>query len=148
MKTLFDADARSSIRRRVDRLEPDSARQWGKMHAAQMVCHVADQLRVALGELDTAGKPGLLRFRPLRQLLVYWLPWPKGRIETAPEMLTTMPLEWHDDVSTLHVLIENFGKRALVVKWAMHPMFGPLSGHEWGVLSWKHLDYHLQQFGV
>ena len=118
------------------------------MHAAQMVCHVADQLRVALGELDTAGKPGLLRFRPLRQLFVYWLPWPKGRIETAPEMLTTMPLEWHDDVSTLHALIEKVGKRAPVVKWAMHPMFGPLSGREWGVLSWKHLDYHLQQFGV
>ena len=113
-----------------------------------MVCHVGDQLRVALGELETAGVPGFLRFRPLRQLFVYWLPWPKGRIEAPPEMLTTTPSEWNDDVSALHVLIENFGKEDPVAKWASHPSFGPLSGDEWGILSWKHLDYHLQQFGV
>ena len=148
MKTLFDIDARSPIHERIDRLEPSSARQWGKMHAGQMVCHVGDQLRVALGELETAGVPGFLRFRPLRQLFVYWLPWPKGRIEAPPEMLTTTPSEWNDDVSALHVLIENFGKEDPVAKWASHPGFGPLSGDEWGSLSWKHLDYHLQQFGV
>ncbi len=113
-----------------------------------MVCHVADALRVALGEIKTKGKPGFLRFKPLRQLLVYWLPWPKGKIEAAPEMLTTLPSEWHNDVSTLHTLIENFGKRDPVSKWATHPAFGPLSGPEWGALSWKHLDYHLRQFGV
>lgn len=148
MKTLFDSDARSSIQRRVTRLEPNSTKHWGKMHAAQMVCHVADALRVALGEIKTKEKPGFLRFKPLRQLLVYWLPWPKGKIETAPEMLTTVPSEWHDDASALHTLIENFGKRDPVAKWATHPMFGPLSGPEWGTLSWKHLDYHLRQFGV
>jgi hypothetical protein len=81
-----------------------------------------------------------------RQLLVYRLPWPKGKIEAAPEMLTTLPSEWHNDVSTLHTLIENFGKRDPVTKWATHQAFGPLSGPEWGVLSWKHLDYHLRQF--
>ncbi len=91
MKTLFDIDARSSIHRRIDRLEPNSVRQWGKMHAGQMVCHVGDQLRVGLGELETEGVPGFLRFKPLRQLFVYWLPWPKGRIEAPPEMLTTTP---------------------------------------------------------
>jgi hypothetical protein len=148
MKTLFDIDARSSIHRRIDRLEPNSVRQWGKMHAGQMVCHVGDQLRVGLGELETEGVPGFLRFKPLRQLFVYWLPWPKGRIEAPPEMLTTTPSEWNDDVSALHVLIENFGKGDPVAKWASHPDFGPLSGDEWGILSWKHLDYHLQQFGV
>ena len=63
-------------------------------------------------------------------------------------MLTTTPSEWNDDVSALHVLIENFGKEDPVAKWASHPSFGPLSGDEWGILSWKHLDYHLQQFGV
>ena len=87
MKTVFDADARDSIHRRLDRLAPDSARQWGTMQAGQMVCHVADQLRVALGELESSVKPGLLRFRPLRQVLVFWMPWPKGVEPAQPRQL-------------------------------------------------------------
>jgi hypothetical protein len=29
-----------------------------------------------------------------------------------------------------------------------HPFFGKLSGKEWGELTYKHIDHHLQQFGV
>ena len=98
--------------------------------------------------IKAASQPGLLRFRPLRQVLVYWLPWPKGRIATAPEMLTTAPSAWDYDVAQLHALIEQFAARSPSEAWAGHPAFGPLSGREWGVLCWKHLDHHLRQFGA
>jgi hypothetical protein len=29
-----------------------------------------------------------------------------------------------------------------------HAFFGKLSGREWGELMYKHIDHHLQQFGV
>lgn len=29
-----------------------------------------------------------------------------------------------------------------------HAFFGKLSGEEWGELMYKHIDHHLQQFGV
>jgi hypothetical protein len=29
-----------------------------------------------------------------------------------------------------------------------HPFFGKLSGEEWGLLMYKHIDHHLQQFGA
>jgi hypothetical protein len=28
------------------------------------------------------------------------------------------------------------------------PLFGPLTGREWGALAYKHADHHLRQFGV
>lgn len=118
------------------------------MNAHQVVCHLADQLRVALGDIKTQSRPGLLRFRPVRRILVYWLPWPKGKLPTAPEMLTTAPSEWDRDVAALHALIARFATRSPSEEWAVHPAFGPLSGWEWGVLCWKHLDHHLRQFGV
>ncbi len=31
---------------------------------------------------------------------------------------------------------------------ATHSFFGRLSGKEWGELMYKHIDHHLQQFGV
>lgn len=42
-------------------------------------------------------------------------------------------------------LAEN-GTRILKVK--KHPFFGEMTEDQWDVLLWKHLDHHLQQFGV
>ena len=72
---------RGSIHARIDRLSPESIRRWGTMAAREMVCHAADQLRVALGDrkvhagplrLRFSGRevkvtPGLLRFRCFRR---------------------------------------------------------------------------------
>ena len=30
----------------------------------------------------------------------------------------------------------------------VHPFFGRLTGAEWGISQFKHLDHHLRQFGV
>ena len=148
MQTLFDAAARSSIHKRIDQISVDTPRQWGTMDAGQMVCHVSDQLRVALGDLESVVKPSVLRFKPLRYLLVYWLPWPKGKIQTAPEMLTTKPDTWREDVSSLHDLVDRVADADAAYRWGPHPMFGSISRREWGLLCLKHLDHHLRQFGV
>ncbi|MFI5198339.1 MAG: DUF1569 domain-containing protein, partial [Thermoanaerobaculia bacterium] len=34
------------------------------------------------------------------------------------------------------------------VNGRIHSFFGVMTGDEWGVLMWKHLDHHLRQFGV
>ena len=132
------------------------------MTAREIVCHDADQLRVALGDLKVhAGPlrlrfgtrevkvtPGLLRFRCFRRVLVHWLPWPRAWIGAPPEMLTTSSAEWRDDVAALHALVDRVGQKDSSEKWGTHPVFGQVSGEEWGLLCWRHLDYHLRQFGV
>ena len=127
-----------------------------------MLCHVGDQLRLALGDIESRPRPlafrfgnmevrvtpGLLRFRWYRQLIVHWAPWPKARIKAPPEMLTTAPASWGADVAVLHRLIDRVGAKDRADEWGVHPWFGPVSGPEWGMLCWEHTDYHLRQFGV
>ena len=160
--TLFSRSVRAKIHARVDQLSPQSAPRWGAMPATRMVCHVADQLRVALGDIETRPRrltlrfgereldvsPGLLWFRWYRRILVHCLPWPKVRVGAPPEMLTTLPSEWSKDIAALHVLIDRVGEKNPIAPWSAHPVFGAVSGQEWGLLCWKHLDYHLRQFGV
>lgn len=147
MNSLFDPEARGRVVARVGRLTPGAVRQWGQMSVAEVQVHLAGQLRMALGELPVAPKRVPLRYPVLKQLAVYWLPWPKGA-PTAPELRATPPAEWESDRAALLELIERFAARGPREKWPDHPAFGRLSGRAWGVLAYRHLDHHLRQFGV
>ena len=74
--------------------------------------------------------------------------YPVRTIGAPPEMLTTSSAEWRDDVAALHALVDRVGQKDSSEKWGTHPVFGQVSGEEWGLLCWRHLDYHLRQFGV
>ena len=148
MVTLFEPRHRDLILSRVARLTPESKPTWGRMNVGQMVAHCADQLRMTLGELSAAPKPtGALRRFPLKQLVVYVLPWPKG-VPTAPELFSTPPAQWEADLQELRTLIDRTAEHGPDGDWPEHPAFGRMSGRAWGVLAYRHLDHHLRQFGV
>src|SRR5262245_60014875 len=149
MPTLFDASTRAGVPTRIGSLEATRPGLWGKMNVSQMVCHCGDQLRVALRDVPSEEHfVPLLQSRLVRHVIVYWLPWPKGKIPTAPEMQATPPTAWQGDLDALHGLVDRFAERRPDGDWPTHPAFGPLAGKEWGVLSYKHLDHHLRQFGA
>jgi hypothetical protein len=147
MKTLFDDRRRREFQERLGRLTPATAPQWGKFDAARMVVHVADSLRMALGTLPAKSKRLPIRHPPLKQLLFYWLPWPKG-VPTAPELLQRSPADWDAEVAGLLALIEEAGTVPPDFVWPEHPAFGRMSRRAWGVLGYRHLDHHFRQFGV
>jgi Protein of unknown function (DUF1569) len=148
MKTMWDGEAAREIRERVVRLTPDCKRQWGRMSPQQMVCHLSENLKMALGELPVAPKHLPLRYPPLKQFVIYLAPFPKNA-PTAPELvIAATPQPWHDDLARLQTLIDRFAARATATEWPDHPAFGPLSRRAWGVLAYRHMDHHLRQFGV
>jgi len=110
-----------------------------------MVCHLADSLRVGVGDLP-AKRVDTLLGRTLVKWLVVYSPVqpPRGKIQTSPEMLTTGPTTWAADMALLETLI---GRLAATPTTATHPAFGPLAHDGWGRLTWKHVDHHLRQFG-
>ena len=149
MPTVFDPAARATLAARMERVPPERAPLWGRMSAPQMLCHVSDGLRAALGELPVTSRGNALFTNPVvRWLLIYALPWPKGKAQAAPEMLTTQPAEWAADLATFRGLLEGAGTRGPGGAWPAHPRFGALSGRAWGALMHRHLDHHLRQFGV
>ena len=84
---------------------------------------------------------------PLKQLFVYWLPWPKGA-PTARELLERVPAEWEAEIAGLLALMEEAGMISRDFEWPEHPAFGRMSHRAWGVLGYRHLDHHFRQFGV
>ena len=146
MSTVFRPEDRAVLLRRLDALSPHDAPRWGRMNAPQMVTHVAEQMRMALGELPVALKKTPVRHFPVKQLLVYWLPWPKG-LPTSRELLARVPAGWDGDRADARALLERCGARGRAGPWALHPAFGTLSGRAWGVLIYRHTDHHLRQFG-
>ncbi len=147
MKTAWnDADYRE-LCTRLDRLQASASPKWGRMTAPQMLCHCTDALRMVSGALPTAPKNAPIRFPPLKQLIIYWLPWPKG-VPTAPELLARAPSEWHGELVTLREELAALVKRGRSGPFVPHPAFGRLTPRAWGVLVYRHLDHHLRQFGV
>lgn len=150
MKTLWDPAARAEIVRRLAGLTPSTPARWGRMDAPQMVAHCADAVRMAfgeLGELTVTRTPAFLRYTPVKQLTIYWLPWPQGS-PTAPELRSRAPGAWEDEVRSIGELLDRFASRDPNAAWPSHPAFGRMSGQLWGGLGYRHFDHHLRQFGV
>ena len=147
MKTLWDASARRELRDRLVRLTPSAQRRWGTMLAPQMVAHLVDSMRMAIGEMPVPPKKLPLRFTPIKQLVIYCLPFPKGA-PTAPQLVSRAPGDWPAECATLLALVDQFAQRDRAAPWPDHPAFGRLTGNAWGVLGYRHIDHHLKQFGV
>ena len=147
MKTLWTESARQELCERLARLDPTTQPRWGKMNCAQMLAHLTDSMRMTLGELPTQPKGGPLRYPPLKQLIIYWLPWPQG-VPTAPELLARAPESIEHETAAVQALIAGFAQSEDKAHWPEHPAFGRLSAKDWGVLAYRHLDHHLRQFGV
>lgn len=151
LDSLFDPDVHQALKHRLTGLRPDSTARWGRMSAHQTVCHLADALRLVLGERPTAFQSNLLLRTVMRfAALTLPMPWPKGT-DTAPELDQerggTAPTEFGADKDDLTALIDRFvtlsGRNM-----AIHPIFGNLTRGEWGRWGYRHLDHHLTQFGL
>jgi hypothetical protein len=151
MKNWFNATDRTDLLRRLERLTPDAKPQWGRLTPAALVCHLADPVRVALGEKHVKPFNTLLALPGIAHLAVWVFPWPKGA-PTPPEFLPgqgmTNPTEFERDKRTLVVVLGRFSNVAVGQCLEPSPGFGRLSRAAWGRLVWRHLDHHLRQFGL
>jgi hypothetical protein len=146
-RSLSNVRAREALLERLERLSPEARPRWGTMSAPQMLAHLVDWMRMAEGKLKTAPKNRPLRYPPIKQLAIYWLPFPKG-VPTAPELVSRAPLEWAIEQDAVRQHVQSFGKLDSKFDWPDHPAFGKLTPQAWGVLGYRHMDHHLRQFGV
>lgn len=152
MKTLARPDDKAEILRRLGTLRAESARRWGRMNAHQMVCHVADALRMASGTTEVRSRANLA-WRTIGKWVVLYLPmrWPAG-IPTCPEIDQelggTRPEAFGADVGRIEALLEAVTSPAAGLARTPHPLFGAMSEEEWLRWGYLHMDHHLRQFGA
>jgi hypothetical protein len=148
MPTFWDPSTRNDICERVGRLTPDTKARWGKFNAAQMVAHLNDAMRMASGELRVPSKKLPIRFFPLKQIILYAVPFPKSA-PTAPELLLRCDnADLAAEQAAFRTIAERTAAKPASDVWPDHPAFGSLSHKAWGKLVFKHTEHHLRQFGV
>jgi len=147
-RTIFERQALADLHDRLSRLTPQSERRWGRMTAPRMICHLQDSLEIALAKRPASAKKNGMDNPIVRWLVIYVVPWPKGKAQTVPEMLSTQPAEWSEDVARLRELLDSASKQGPGGRWGRHPAFGDLSGTQYGHLIYRHFNHHLTQFGV
>ena len=151
MKNLLNPYDRESLIERLGQLNPEGTRQWGTMTASQVLPHLTDPLRTAIGERDVPIMNSMFSKPLISDLAVWILPWPKGAPtadEFIPSKKGTPPGEFERDKQTLLLTIHHFCNQPADRPYRPSPVFGRLSHRAWGRLMWRHLDHHLRQFGV
>lgn len=149
MENLFDKDAYNEIIQRLDTLTPQSQRQWGKMEVAQMLAHCKEAFKVPLSDKKMPRMfIGLLIGWMIKPKLYNEDPW-KRNLPTAPNFIIKDTRDFEKEKQELITIINQFhkGGPANVGRFP-HPMFGTFTSEQWGKSMYKHLDHHLNQFGV
>ena len=152
MRTLARQRDKTEILRRLRRVHPESVRRWGRMSAHQMVCHLADSLRMSTGEIPVNLATSLLKRTMLKWAVLYLpLRWPAG-ILTSPEIDQerggTKPADFAVDVAQLEALLDVVTARTQSLDRQFHPIFGRMSAAAWLRWGYLHMDHHLRQFGA
>jgi hypothetical protein len=147
MNSIFDKTANTAMIKRINSLTSDSKGQWGKMTVDQMLKHSIAPIDFAQGKLT-------LKSNFLMQIIGRMI---KNKVlneefkKNSPTVKEFVFKEKYDFENAQKELIQKFqefttGEESIKVE--NHPFFGKMTKKEWDILMWKHLDYHLRQFGV
>jgi len=150
MDTLFDVAQRDRILGRIDALRPDSPRGWGKMDAAQMMSHCALGLEAATGDAVLHSNFMAKLIGPLfKGAMLGPKPFSKDSPTHPLLVLDKAKCDFAKEKTRLVAVVRKFhdGGPVSAAKYK-HSFVQKLTGDEWGVLQWKHLDHHLRQFGA
>ena len=149
MKNLFETSSVDEIETRLQRLAPDSERQWGQMEVAQMLAHCSAWMDIAAGQSRPARSLlGRLVGRFAKSSILSDQP-PARNMPTMKSLVVNdardFSTEKRDLLSRIHRFAEGGAEQC-----TRHPhsFFGRLSPDEWAILGYKHLDHHLRQFGA
>ncbi len=149
MQNLFQPEAAAEVIARIDKLQPTSQCQWGKMDVAQMMAHCSATLDVASGRVVL---PRLLIGRILapfvRHVFTNDKPFSKNG-PTDKSFVIAGKRDFAREQEQLKAKVQQFheGGEAQCTRHP-HSFFGPITPHEWATGMYKHLDHHMRQFGV
>ena len=149
MHNLFEASSAAEIRRRIERLRPDSPRQWGAMDVAQMMAHCSAWFEMAAGLnspprslvgrlVGGLAKRSVLGAAPIRR-----------NMPTEKRLMRNDERQFAPEQRRLLDWVERFSAGgAEHCTTRPHCFFGPMTPLEWATMGYKHLDHHLRQFGA
>lgn len=149
MRNLFEPDTVAGLKERLAKLQPDSARQWGKMTPAQAMAHYAAQMEMILGKtFPPRSLLGRIFGRRAKAKILSEEPFPRNA-QTDKHFLIVDRRDLDTERERVQKLLDCFVRGGPAVCTSHpHSFFGTMTPAEWARLMYRHLDHHLRQFGV
>ena len=146
VKNLFDPSVKQEIIDRINKLTPQTQRQWGKMNVEQMLAHVQLPISCAYGTHQVKGSFLLKLLGPLFKSVLYNEKPYKQSLPTDKSYVVVDKKDFEKEKEGLLEKLSMFSNDNIVL--LNHPVWGKMSKDQWSKATWKHLDHHLKQFGV
>jgi hypothetical protein len=150
MKNIFKKEVAVGVINRINNLTAISEPVWGKMNVGQMLAHCNVTYEMIYDNIHpkpNGVKKWILRLL-VKNIVVSDKPYKKNS-PTASQFLIKDSKEFETEKNRLINYIirtQELGENHFDHKESHS--FGPLNKNEWNQLFYKHLDHHLQQFGV
>jgi len=150
MKNIFNLNDTTEIIGRINKLQPTSQGQWGKMDVSQMLAHcnvTYELIYDSKHPKPNAIKVFLLKLL-VKSIVVNDKPYKKNS-RTGPVFLIAGERDFETEKNRLIVYInktQELGENHFHDKESYS--FGKLTKEEWNNMLYKHVNHHLEQFGV
>ncbi|MEO8647689.1 MAG: DUF1569 domain-containing protein [Acidobacteriota bacterium] len=151
LPNVFDKDVSETIIERINKLTPESQREWGRMDVAKMLAHCCVTYEM-IYEPDKHPKPnplmGLVLKLFVKRVVTGEKPFRKNS-PTAPAFIMKSDKDFDAEKTRLVEFIRKtqaLGENEFDGKHSAS--FGKLNTTEWNNMLYKHLNHHLNQFGV
>jgi hypothetical protein len=150
LPNIFTKEISESIIERINKLNPKSQPNWGKMNAGQMLAHCNVTYEMVYDDIHK--KPnGFMRFIMkllVKNTVVNEKPY-KHNSQTAPQFIMTKSKIFESEKKRLVTYINKTQQLGEIhFDGKESHSFGTLNKTEWNNMFYKHLDHHLRQFGV
>jgi hypothetical protein len=132
--------------KRINSVEQNDKASFGKLNVNQMICHCADQLRMAFGEVEGLYRQSI-DMTHIISLIAQGetVPTVDGLDQLAGQ--GTKPTSLENDKAILIDYIEKFVSSGDDYPFHFHPYIGEMNKEKWERLVIQHLAHHLKQFG-
>lgn len=147
---IFTQSVADTLIARINKLTPETQPQWGKMNVAQMLAHCCVSYEMAFE--NKHAKPGAVaRFflkAFVKPIVCTDKPY-KQNSQTAPAFLITDQRIFETEKAKLIAFLNKSVQAGeSYFKGKKSNSFGVLTIDEWNTMFYKHIDHHLNQFGV
>ncbi|UPT67043.1 MAG: DUF1569 domain-containing protein [Sphingobacteriales bacterium JAD_PAG50586_3] len=147
-KSVIDEHTLNEVLERLNKLSPDTQRQWGKMNVSQMLVHLSCTLKTGLGELKAKNVYVPLISPLMKRYLMRGGRFMKGATPTMGEFLIKEQYDFATSRNEFIDILNRFVAEGRKEQLKRHPFFGKMDAEAWGKTSYGHIDHHLRQFGV
>lgn len=150
MKNIFKIEVTNEVIERIENLTMNSQPNWGKMSVSQMLAHCSVTYEMVY--TNKHAKPNVLTKFMLKLFVKKIVVSEKGYAKngrTAPQFLIVDEKDFQTEKKKLIDYIKKTQELGTTYfEGKESHSFGKLSSVEWNNSFYKHLNHHLDQFGV